>query len=61
MQKSVLFIKKYLKKYAKEKKYLKVRNHCYYIGEYRGSAHRICNLKHSAPKKIAIAFHNRSN
>ena len=23
--------------------------------------HSICNLKHSVPKKIPIAFHNRSN
>ena len=33
----------------------------YYIGEYRGAAHSICNLKFSVPKKIPIAFHNASN
>ena len=27
----------------------------------RGPAHRICNLKYSAPKTIPIAFHNGSN
>ena len=47
--------------YVKNKKYHKVRDHSHYIGEYRGAAHSICKLKHSVPKKIPIAFHNRSN
>ena len=29
--------------------------------EYRCAAHRICNSEYSAPKKIPIVFHNRSN
>ena len=45
----------------KDKEYHKVRDHCHYTGEYRGAAHSICNLKYSVPKKIPIAFHNRSN
>ena len=57
MQKSVIFVKKYLK----DKKYCKVRDHCHYTGEYRGAAHSLCNLKYSVPKKIPIAFHNGSN
>ena len=27
------------------KKYHKVRDHCYYTGEYRGAAHSIWNLR----------------
>ena len=33
----------------------------HYTGKYRGTAHRICNLKHSIPKEIAVLFHNGSN
>ena len=36
-------------------------DHCYYTGEYRGSAHSICNLKYSVPKSIHIVLHNGSN
>ena len=39
-------------KYVTDKNYRKVRDHCHYAGEYRGSAHSICNLKYSAPKKF---------
>ena len=42
----------------KDKEYCKARDHCHYAG---GAAHSICNLKHSLPKNIPIAFHNRSN
>ena len=48
-------------KYLKGKTYCKVRDHCHYTGEYRGTVHNICNLKHSIPKKISIAFDNGSN
>ena len=48
-------------RYAKDKKYLKVRDHYHYIGEYRGAAHRICNVKFSVPDEILVAFHNGSN
>ena len=53
--------KKFKNKYLKDKKYCKVRDHCHFTGEYRGAAYRICNLKYSAPRKIPIVFHNRSN
>ena len=39
----------------------KVRDHCHYIGEYRGSLHSLCNLKYRVPKKIPITSHNGSN
>ena len=38
-------------KYAKGKKYCKVRVHCYYTGEYRGAAHSIFILKYIIPNK----------
>ena len=45
----------------KDKKYRKVKDHSYYTGKFRGTAHNICNLKYSVPKKIPIVFHNGSN
>ena len=50
---------KFENKYLKDKKYLKVRDH--YTVEYKGTAHSICNLKYSVPKKKPIIFHNESN
>ena len=41
---------KWENKYVKDKKYCKVRDHCYYTGEYRGTVDSICNLKYSVPK-----------
>ena len=43
-------------KYLKDKKYLEVRDDCHYSGEYRGTAHSICNLKYSVPKKTPYGF-----
>ena len=52
MQKYVIFVKKNLKKkYVKDKKHSKVRDQCYYTGEYGNAAHIMCNLKYSVPKK----------
>ena len=55
-----------LKQFSYDKKdknynnYKKVRDHCYYTGEYRGAAHSICNLQHKESKEIPIVFHNGS-
>ena len=45
----------------KEKKYHKVTDHCHYVGKYRGTAHSICNLKNSVPKKNHVLLHYESN
>ena len=42
------------------KKHHKVRDHCHYIGKYRGAAHNICNLRYKIPKEIPVVFHNGS-
>ena len=52
---------KFENKYLKDKKYLKVRDHCHYTGEYSENALSICNLKYNLPKRIPIVFHNGSN
>ena len=50
-KKMKLIANKQLKSYEmqiekfEDKKYLKIRDRCPYTGEYRGTAHSICNLK----------------
>ena len=46
--------------YNNDKKNYKVRDHCHYMGKYRGAAHNICNLRYKVPKEIPIMFHNGS-
>ena len=43
-----------------DKKHHTVRDHCHYLGKYRGAAHNICNLIYTIPKEILIIFHNVS-
>ena len=38
----------------------KVKDHCYFTGKYRGTAHNTCNLKYKIPKNIPVIFHNGS-
>ena len=52
---------KFEKKYFKDWKYCKVRDHCHYAGGYRGAAQSMYNLKYSIPKKILIVFQNRTS
>ena len=40
------------------KKYHKVRDHCHYTGEYRGTAHDICNLRYKTSNEIPVVFYN---
>ena len=52
---------KFKDKHVKDKKCCKVRDHCHYTREYRGTTHSICNLKYRIPKEIPVVFQNRSN
>ena len=36
----------------------KVCDHCHFTGQYRGPAHRLCNLKCRKPMVIPVIFHN---
>ena len=49
--------KRILKKFANDKNYRKVTDHCHFTGKYRNAAHSICNLKF----KCLVVFHNGSN
>ena len=48
------------KEFINDKKNYKVRDHCHYMGKYRGAAHNICNLRYEVRKEIPIVFHNGS-
>ena len=53
--------KKIIKRFANDKNYRKVKDHCHYTGKYRGAAHSVCNLKFNVPNEIPLVFHNGSN
>ena len=40
---------------------VKVRDHCYIIGKYRGYAHRYFNINVNLNDKIPVIFHNLKN
>ena len=40
---------------------VKVRDHCHILGNYRGSAHRDCNINVELNHKIPVAFQNLRN
>ena len=40
---------------------VKVRDHCRITGQYRGSAHRDCNINVKLNQKIPILFHRLEN
>ena len=54
-------MQKVIKKFANDRNYQKVRDHCHYTGKYRGAAHSVCNLKLNVPYEIPVVFHNGSN
>ena len=39
---------------------IKVRDHCHHTGEFRGPAHRMCNLRYKVCSFIPMVFHNLS-
>ena len=53
--------KRLLKKFAEDKNYRKVRDHCHYSDKYRGAAHSIRNLNFNVPNEIPVDFYNGSN
>ena len=53
--------KKSRKHMLKLKEHHKVRDHCHFTGEYRGTAYGISNLNYSIPKGIPLVFHSGSN
>ena len=54
-------IRKFKRKYANDKDFQKVNDHCHYTGKYQGEAHFICSLGCSIPNEIPVASHNRFN
>ena len=48
-------------KYAEDKKYRKVRDHCHYKKKYRRAADSMFYLKYSIPKEIPKVSDNGSN
>ena len=54
----MLYLWKNNTKFAKDKNYRKVRDHCHHTGKYRGAAHTICNLKFNGLNEISVVFHN---
>ena len=53
--------KRFLKTFANDKNCRKVRDHCHYIGKYRGAPHSICNLRFNVPREVPVVFFNGSN
>ena len=49
--------KRILKKFANDKNYQKVRDHCHFTGKYRDTEH----LKFNVANKIPAVFHKGSN
>ena len=56
-----IFRKRFSKKLFDDNNYQKVRDHCQYTGKYRGTAHRLFNLKLNVPNEIPVFFHNCSD
>ena len=52
---------RFLRNLSKNISCKKVRDHCHYLGKYRGEAQSICNLKFNMPNEIYVASQNGSN
>ena len=48
------------KRFSTDKKYHKVKDHCYFTEKYRGAAHNIYNLRCKTPKEILVVFDHGS-
>ena len=53
--------KRFLKKFANDKYYGKVRHCCHFTGKYRGAVHNICNLRFKVLNEISAFFHKGRN
>ena len=53
--------KRLSKRFADNKNYQKVRDHCHFIGKYGGATHSICNFRFNVPKKVPVVARNESN
>ena len=58
---SYICVKRLLKKFANDKNYRTVRDHCHCTSKYRGPAHDICNLRFNVSNEIPVVFHNSTN
>ena len=38
----------------------KVRDYCYYTGQFRGITHNMCNIRYKTPKENSVIFNNGS-
>ena len=56
-----IYIKRSIKKFAKNKNHGKVGHHCHYTGKCRRAVQSICNLRFNAPNEIPVIFQNGSN
>ena len=48
--------KKNLKKFANDKNYRRVGDHCHFTGKCRSAAHSICNLRFNVTNEISVVF-----
>ena len=53
--------KKVLEMFANDKSYGKVSDRCLYASKYRGTTHRILNLKINVPNEFPGVSYNNSN
>ena len=53
--------KRFLKKFANDKNYRKIRDHCHYKGKYKDAAHNIRYLKFNVLNIVSVVFHNVRN
>ena len=58
MQKCYICKRNILKRFAKDKNYWKVRDHCHYTVKYSSAAH---NLKFNVSNEIPVVCHRDSN